>query len=502
MSTTRKQRPGFVLSMARLFFLASVLIACSKDDKPGPPPPGNGNGNNVLKLLSFAPPHAQRGATIVLTGENFSPFNENNHITFQGTTTDAQVQTSSTTAISVVVPATAVTGKIKIKVGDQVAESVDEFVVDATPVTAIADFTPKQGPVGTVVTLTGANFGTNIHVSLNNIDAQVTQKSATQIVFTIPDNNTLASHKIKVISDGTILETTDNFTVVHPAAPAQWIGVNVNSAPAPIFQFGLSFVYKNKIYWGFSQLSSNQPQTDYLVLDPAAANPQWIMGNPPPADMAPVSLQSAVAVVHNDRVFIGTGIATLDNKSWWEYHPESNTCTRMADYPEATAHAVGFAYFNKIYVGFGGGSKKLHQYDPVTNTWTFVTNSDLYDMNGASAFVVGNEAFIGRGLAAPNTDRREFRRFGGSWLLPATSLPESIQSPETPSFSIGSKGYFVTGQKVWEYTPNNMGGSWRLVINASASGPIIKHTAVVSVNGQTKVYGWTNRGELFEFKLA
>jgi hypothetical protein len=114
--------------------------------------------------------------------------------------------------------------------------------------------------------------------------------------------------------------------------------------------------------------------------------------------------------------------------------------------------------------------------------------------------VIGNEAYIGRGLTAPGGDRKEFLRFTGSWLLPVTAFPQNIQSPETPSFVLGNKGYFVTGQKVWEFTPGANAGTWRRVINDS-NGPAIKYTALVNVNGAPVVYGWNSLGELFEFRL-
>ncbi|HEX2627474.1 MAG TPA: IPT/TIG domain-containing protein [Chitinophagaceae bacterium] len=484
-------RTQFILSL----FVLLAFIGCSKKDDPAPTPPVNN-----LELHSFTPTHALRGAVITLSGKKFSTITQNNHVRFAGTIADAAVLNSTPTELSVMVPATAVTGKISVTVGAETVVSQTDFIVDNAATLSITDFTPKQGTIGTVVTLTGQNFGNTIRVTLSGIEAQVTQKSATQIVFTIPANTPLASHRIRVESDGTPVESADDFTVVIAQQPAQWIRKNVNPTPTGIFQFGLSFVYKNKIYWGFSKLSFNQSHTDYMILDPAAADPQWILQARPPADMAPTNWQSGVAVVYNDKVYMGTGLTTNAINAWWEYHPETNTATRLADYPENTAHALAFSYFNKIYVGFGGNSKKLHEYDPVNNTWRLVTSTDLYEVNDASAFVIGNEAFIGRGLAGPGTLRKEFMRFGGSFLSPVTALPESIQSPETPSFTVNNKGYFVTGQKVWEYTPDATGGTWRKMIDTGA-GPVIKHTAVVTVNGATVVYGWTSTGELFEFRI-
>jgi hypothetical protein len=475
------------------FLLIALFFACNKNDAPIRNP-------DDFYILSVSPSHALRGATIVIKGNNFSTRELDNEVLFAGSTTAATVLDASATELSVLVPADAVTGKITVKKGNKSAQTPQVFTID-DDVAMINDFNPKQGPFGTVVTITGKKFGNDVAVSINNVEAQLIQKSATEIVFSIPANTTLTAHKIKVVSDGTTLETASNFTVTAPGAFGQWISKNVNAAPAAIFQSGVSFVYKNKIYWGFSKMSFNQPQADYMILDPNAPALQWTLAVAPPADMVPAQLQDAIAVVHNDVVYFGTGLAPAASKSWWKFNPETNVSTRLADYPEATANALSFVLNGNIYAGFGGNNNKLHRYDIATNSWALAATAVAQDVSSASAFVIGGEAFIGRALLAPGGERKTFFKYtGGNNLPQVNGLPESIQSPKTPSFTIGVKGYFVTGSKVWEYTPSATGGDWR-VVSSAQNAPAITQVAMVTVNNQPAVFGWTGNGQLYEFKM-
>ncbi len=479
-----------------LFFLYS---SCSTNDNPPPPP-----ADSKLELTSFTPGHGMIEDTITLRGKNFSTNINGNHVSFTGGLPNAEVLTATATELTLKVPSSAVTGKITIRVGSQTAVSVNDFIVD--PETSrITDFNPKQGPIGTTVTITGRKFGNTVAVSLNGIQATITRKNETEIVFTIPNNTTLTSHKIDVQTDGANLQTAGNFTVTSTGPAAQWIQKNFPSFPTAFFQFGISFVYKNKIYWGFTKLSFNQAQADYMVFDPSAPTPQWVLGVTPPVDMAPAQLQSAVAIVHNNKVYIGTGLGPDRLNKWWEYNPETNSSKALTDYPEATSKALSFVVKDSIFVGFGGSNTNLYKFIPTANnglgSWELAAATTIRELSGASTFVIGNEAYIGRALLTAGGARNNFFRFTGTnSLTQVAAIPEDILSANTPSFVIGNKGYFITDTKVWEYTPSPAGGNWRIVIS-TATAPAIKHTAVVTINNLPVVYGWTGNGEIYEFKI-
>ncbi|NAY91503.1 BspA family leucine-rich repeat surface protein [Muricauda sp. JGD-17] len=81
----------------------------------------------------------------------------------------------------------------------------------------ITGFTPKTGPVGTLVTITGTNFGTTASantVKIGSATATVGSATATKLTITVPQG--AASGKVSVAVDGKTATSTDNFTVTQP----------------------------------------------------------------------------------------------------------------------------------------------------------------------------------------------------------------------------------------------------------------------------------------------
>lgn len=508
MSITKRKAINVRRALWILLAVMTMLSACKKDPKD--PDPGTTPATKP-EIASFTPARGTPGTIVTIQGKNFKANALQNYVKFEGATLEAFITDATTTALTVRVPQNAVTGKIIVKVGNESDTSATDFTVDPE-VTSITDFTPKQGALGTPVTITGTKFGNDIKVKINDIEASVTQRSATQIVFTIPINTTLTSHKITVISGTDVLQTADNFTVIPSGPYARWEYKNVDLFPdgTTAFPFGLSFVYKNKIYWGFTGLSFNEAWADYVVYDPAQHAQGWVLQNRPPADMAPEDLVNAVAIVHNDRVFIGTGLTgSTASKKWWEFHPAdlpgTSTATRLTDFPQAVAHAAAFTMNNKVFVGFGGVNKDLYEFNPAGNnnlgSWTLSATGTFRELNTGNGFVLGNEAFLGPVLPALSTPRNAIYKFTEpGQLTRVTDLPEDVTTLNTPSFTIGNKGYFIVGKKVWEYTPGATGGTWRVVISRTDS-PTIGHIAMLTVNGLPVVYGWNADGRLYEFKF-
>lgn len=487
------------LSFVRKTFVPALLlllvVSCHKDKgkDPGPTPASN------PEITSITPSHALAGATISITGKNFSNAIPANEVRFSGTNAVAEILDASATTLTVRVPETAVTGKITITVNNRSVISVQDFVVDE-PVLSITEFQPKQGPFGTTVVINGTKFGDDVKVTLNNVEATILEKTTTQIRLLVPTNTTLVKHKIRIVSDGATIESEDEFTVTAAGPYAQWLSKPVNAAPANIYTNGVSFVWQNKIYLGFTRLSALQNEASFMVLDPAAAQPTWIMGNPPPPQMAPPAQQSAMAVVHNNKVYFGTGLTPNASNKWWLFDPAQNTAVQQQDFPVAIASGIAFTLNGSLYAGGGGTNKTFHQFHPGTNTWSAAFTGTFRELTRATAFVLGNEAFLGPALLDPGGDRKFFYRYNGTTLEAVTPLPVNAAAPSVSSFTMGNKGYIALNRQVWEYTPGNNGGTWRAVLN-QAGAPLIAYTASVLVNGTQQVLGWTNSGELFEFRM-
>src|SRR5688572_2489236 len=98
--------------------MASVLVmikSCSSDNETFPP------DLPEPMLVSFSPVEGILGHTVTITGKNFSTVAVENVVQFNGT--PAQVQSASTESLTVVVPDSATTGKIRVTVGGKASTS-------------------------------------------------------------------------------------------------------------------------------------------------------------------------------------------------------------------------------------------------------------------------------------------------------------------------------------------------------------------------------------------
>lgn len=497
-------RQVFVLLLAG----SAILGGCGKNsDKPRPDPEPPNPNSTTMEITSFAPARSMPGGEVIIQGKNFKDNISQNTVTFNGTPVNAVIKAATTTQLTVTVPLDATTGKIIVKTGNQADTTATDLIIDPDMI-SVAGFTPASGPIGTPVTITGINFNINTKIKFNGIECQPSNRTNTSLTFNIPVNTSLTSHKIEVISGANSVLTQELFTVTQTGPIARWEDKTVRlvTPETLVFNGGVSFVYKNKIYWGFTALFTGDAEASYVMYDPANHNAGWAILEHPPVAMAANNLFRPTAVVRGDRVFFGTGInqSTL-NKSWWEFHPETNTATQLTDYPEGTAGAVSFTLNNKIYTGFGGTKTSLFEFNPAGNnnqgSWQLVTNATFSELNSGSAVVLGTEVYFGRALPAQLQTRNAFYKFvEGAGITRMTDMPQDLPSQTTASFTIGNKGYFVINKNVWEYTPGAAGGSWRVVIGGDTQ-PAITHVAMVTVNGLPVVYGWTKGGHIHEFKF-
>src|SRR5207245_11706879 len=105
-------------------------------------------------ISSLSPTSGAVGISVTITGANFGASQGTSTVTFNGV---AATPTSwSATSIVAPVPAGATTGNVVVTVNGQASNGV-LFTVGAPP--SITSLSPTSGPVGTSVTITGANFG-------------------------------------------------------------------------------------------------------------------------------------------------------------------------------------------------------------------------------------------------------------------------------------------------------------------------------------------------------
>src|SRR5207245_888495 len=138
--------------------------------------------------------------------------------TFTGATavrfngTSASFTVNSSTSITATVPGGATTGPISVTTSAGTATGASNFTVIPPP--TITSFSPTSGPVGTSVTITGANFTGVTSVSINGTAASFTVNSSTSITATLPGGATTGP--ISVTTSGGTATSASNFTVIPP----------------------------------------------------------------------------------------------------------------------------------------------------------------------------------------------------------------------------------------------------------------------------------------------
>jgi hypothetical protein len=173
-------------------------------------------------ITSFTPSAAAVGASVVITGTNFTGATQ---VTFNGTPATA-FAVNSATQITATVPAGSTTGPVAVTTPVSTGVSASNFVVIPAPV--VLSFTPAGGLSGAVVVLSGFNFTGTTRVTFNGTAApNFTVDSDTQLTVTVPPGATTGV--ITLTAAGGEGSSTTSF-IIPPAndlcANAQPLGCN------------------------------------------------------------------------------------------------------------------------------------------------------------------------------------------------------------------------------------------------------------------------------------
>jgi RHS repeat-associated protein len=148
-------------------------------------------------------------------------------VTFGGVS--APVTSWNNTQIVVTVPSSLATGAygVYVNVGGLSSGGV-MFQVGASP--SVSSMSPTSGPIGTSVTLTGANFGAaqgTSTVTFGGVSAPVTSWSNTQIVTTVPSGAATGNVVVVVVNVSGVNSTGVNFAVT--GLPTGWSDQDVGT---------------------------------------------------------------------------------------------------------------------------------------------------------------------------------------------------------------------------------------------------------------------------------
>lgn len=153
-------------------------------------------------LTSLSPTSGAVASPVTITGLNFGATQGTSTVKFNGVL--ANVVSWGATSIRVSVPGSATSGTVVVRVGGVDSNGVS-FAVGASP--SITSLSPTSGPVGTLVTISGANFGASQSggsVRFGTKSATLVSWSATSIVAMAPTgaNGNLVVHAGGANSNG------------------------------------------------------------------------------------------------------------------------------------------------------------------------------------------------------------------------------------------------------------------------------------------------------------
>ena len=156
-------------------------------------------------ITSFTPTSGPIGTVVTIAGTNLTGASA---VKFNGVAATT-ITPVSATSLKATIPIGATTGKIAVTTPGGTATSSGTFTVAPT----IRYFSPTNGPIGTVVTITGTNLAGVNSVKFNGVAATtVTPVSATSLKATVPTGATTG--KVVVTTPGGMVTSIATFTVL------------------------------------------------------------------------------------------------------------------------------------------------------------------------------------------------------------------------------------------------------------------------------------------------
>lgn len=175
--------------------------------------------------------------------------------------------------------------------------------------------------------------------------------------------------------------------------------------------------------------------------------------------------------------------------------------TQKSGIPAEGRHrTTGWSIGSKGYIGLGhynsgpiGNVAKsdIWEYDPVSDSWTQKADYGGGETYGATAFTIGNFAYVGAHVYAPE-EYYKFDPIQNTWTLISPCV--NCQSDKT-AFAINGKGYHMTTNAIYEYDPQL--DTWNFMVNTPVQ--IYSWSKSFTVNNKAYILA-AGSGALIEYK--
>jgi len=161
-------------------------------------------------IISFSPIEGPVGTSVTVAGSGFTGTTD---VQFNGVS-DPTFSAVDDSLITATVPPGAISGPISVITPEGTATSAGDFTV-TLPV-AITDFQPKRGPVGTTVTISGANFtgATDIQFAGVSVHGRYSVTGDAEITASVPAG--ASSGPIAVVTPAGTVDSSEDFSVDPP----------------------------------------------------------------------------------------------------------------------------------------------------------------------------------------------------------------------------------------------------------------------------------------------
>ncbi len=178
---------------------------------------------------------------------------------------------------------------------------------------------------------------------------------------------------------------------------------------------------------------------------------------------------SAIYFNINNKYYVGFGSSIEPLKDLWEFNPQNNTWTQKNDGPTPISGGISFVINNNAYVGLGEYDNDFWKYDPVSDSWEYVTNfpgnGGMSNLTGATAFSIGGMGYVINGKDGITYDKECWRYDpeNNQWER-LDDFPGEARHQST-HFIVNNKVYICCGatytgsgnqifyDDLWEYNP-------------------------------------------------